>query len=107
MTSSLELVDPAPWPSGASRPIGVVTLSPEDLERSYAIKFFEDYDNLDYYRAASVRLPSGRVVLLIRHRGSPTPGTVLEADSRDNPDSARAEFLAASGLPNSVFSWRP
>lgn len=103
----LQQADRQPWPSGTGKAIAVLRLGPEELTARYSLRFVEDYDNLDYYVASGVRLPSGRRVVLLRHRGNPDPGTVVEADSRDNSSEARRELLDALGLAEEAFAWTP
>jgi hypothetical protein len=74
--------EPTPWPSGHGEAAAVVARSPDELASRYALRFFEGSDNLDAYEAAAIRLASGRRLGLLRHRGSPSPGTELSSDTK-------------------------
>src|SRR5207302_4408200 len=86
-------LDPADWPSGDTRPIAVLQLEPEDLERKYGLEFREDRDDLDSLRMAVVQLDSGTVVGLLRYSNGPTAGTGLYAEGSADPDTVVKEIL--------------
>lgn len=56
-------------------PIFIVALEPCDFERRWGVAFDESFDNLDYLKVAVLQTNDGLRISLIRHRGSPTPGT--------------------------------
>lgn len=83
----------------------MLAASPEWLADRYHLAFFAGSDNLDAYRAAAVRLPSGRRIGLLRHEGAPDGGTEVHADAQDDPAAAVSELLAALGLPPGTCTW--
>jgi hypothetical protein len=105
MRQGIEQVQPQPWANGHGECIAVLAASPTWLADHYELQFFEGFDNLDDYRAAAVRLPSGRILGLLRHAGAPDPGTEVHADPLDDPDHAVSELLDALGLPSSACTW--
>jgi hypothetical protein len=93
------------WPSGDAKPIAVLRQEPDELAKRLPIRFTAGRDDLDEYVEAALRLPSGRGILLIRHRHSPYPGTEVQADSEDAADEARKELLSALVLNDDAFAW--
>jgi len=47
------------WPSGDFRDAGTLRLTPEDVEHKLGFSFERGVDDLDYYRALGLELPSG------------------------------------------------
>ena len=107
MTRSYQQVLEGKWPSGIDKTIGLLTLEPDQLSERWSIVFRKSSDELGPFREAGLRLSSGRPILLLRYERSPHLGTEVRADVADNSESARAEFLSALSLPDSVFSWIP
>jgi len=105
MQRIIEQVPPQRWPSGYGEVIAMIHVAPESLVERYSLELFEGSDNLGYYDAAMIQLPSGRRVGLVRHRGDPTPGIEVHADIQDNTTDAVREVLQVLGLPNSTVSW--
>ncbi len=56
-------------------PVLVVALEPSDFEQRLGVTFHDSFDNLDYLKVAVLQMPGGPRIAIIRHRGSPTPGT--------------------------------
>ncbi len=98
-------IEPTPWPGGHGEALAVVALAPDAVAERCGLRFFEGSDNLGAYRAAAVRLPSGRRVGLLRHQGSPAPGSELHADAKDDFLEAIREFLEAFELTSDDLSW--
>ncbi len=99
-------IDPSEWPTSETRPIAVLALDPEDIEKRFSLKFHEDRDDLDSLRLSVIRLPSGRMIGLVRYDRSPDPGTTLFADQDAEPEKEQTEFLEVFGLTPDSFSWR-
>lgn len=57
--------------------IAGISSEPDALEARWGITFQQTHDLLDYIRVAILELPNERRISLIRHRGSPTPGTEI------------------------------
>jgi hypothetical protein len=64
------------------------------------------YDDLDYLDFAMLTLPSGHDVTLVRHQGSPQPGTELCVRSNlENVASIIRETCAFLSLNESSLQW--
>ena len=85
--------------------IAVVRIQPDHFSRAFGLRFFDGVDNLDAYIAAVIRMRSGRMLGLLRHVGSPDPGTEVHADAGDDFVSALREFLDAFDLSVEDLSW--
>src|SRR6266853_5652244 len=71
-------VDVEQWPRGLAKAIAVVRQEPEQLSEAAGIKFVKTYDDLDWLLGAVVTVASsGRPFALVRHLGSPSPGTQI------------------------------
>jgi hypothetical protein len=105
MNDKFERVDPWPALSKLREIVGLLRLAPDELRDLYALDFVQDSDDLDYFEASVIRLPSGRLVALLRHRGNPAPGTEILVEASDDRTAARAELLRALNLPLQSLSW--
>ena len=95
------------WPSGREQIIGILTSDPAQLAEVNHIEFSPGSDDLDTFLQAALRLPSGRPVLLMRYSKMPTTGTLVLADSLDDPAEARRELLLILHQSLHGFSWTP
>ncbi len=93
-------------PDEPLRPIGVLNLEPEQLERS-GVRFHPTaHDGLDTARAALVQIPDGRQFALLRYDHNPAPGVeVLSSENSSNIADDLSAILDALGLSNDVVSW--
>lgn len=98
-------VESQSWPSGDCNPIAILSLEPADFQIRYGIKFVEGADDLDTFRAATIRLSSGRHVLLMRYTGSPGAGTDVFGDVSEDAADLRRELLRAFQLEDSMLMW--
>lgn len=98
-------VEPTASSSGYMDAIAVVRIQPDHFSRAFGLRFFDGVDNLDAYIAAVIRMRSGRMLGLLRHVGSPDPGTEVHADAGDDFVSALREFLDAFDLSVEDLSW--
>jgi len=85
--------------------IAVTRVQPDLFSRAFGLTFFDGVDNLDAYKAALIRLRSGRLLGLLRHVGSPDPGTEVHVELDDDFVSALREFLDAFDLSVEDLSW--
>jgi hypothetical protein len=59
----------------ATMPVAVLRMEPDELTSKGVLSFREGFDDLDYLVFATLLLPSGREVTLVRHANAPSPGT--------------------------------
>lgn len=95
-----------PWPHGLCQAIAVLSAEPNDLHHSLGIEFTDSHDGLDYTRSAIVQLPSEAEVALVRHQGSPSPGTeVWVHQDAVAPRRLLDELLAALKQDKDALHW--
>jgi|GEM_PF-5880953 len=105
MAASILQITPELWPSGYGEAIAMIDVAPERLVDCYGLELFEGADNLGYYRAAAIRLPSGRMLGLLHHVGAPYQGVEVHGDMHEDAQEAAAELLQAMELPESAVTW--
>jgi hypothetical protein len=98
-------VEPTGWQSGYAEAIAVIRVQPELFSHAFGLTFFDGVDNLDAYKAAVIRMRSGRMLGLLRHAGALSPGTEVYADAGDDFVSALREVLDAFDLSVEDLSW--
>jgi hypothetical protein len=84
----------------AKMPIGVLHVSIEELEIDHGIVFVEDLDDLNYFRWAALRVPSGATFALLKYRDS-SSGVQIFGDP-ENP--SMDELALELRLPPSIFT---
>jgi hypothetical protein len=72
-TTLINLEDITP----ATMTVAMFKQEPHDFSTNTDLIFRSGYDDLDYLDFAMLTLPSGHDVTLVRHQGSPQPGTEL------------------------------
>jgi hypothetical protein len=72
-TTLINIEDATP----ATITVAMLKQEPHDLQTNNGLVFRSGYDDLDYLDFAMLTLPSGHDVTLVRHKGSPQPGTEL------------------------------
>ena len=72
-TTLINLEDATP----ATMTVAMFKQEPHDFPTNNSLVFRSGYDDLDYLDFAMLTLPSGHDVTLVRHKGSPQPGTEL------------------------------
>ena len=85
--------------------IAVIRFEPKQLKQKLHLKFEHDHDDLDYVQVARL----GPAVSLVRHQGSPSPGTEIVLTAATGlPRAARilAEALRTLGLSEHDLTWR-
>jgi hypothetical protein len=75
----------------ATMTVAMFKQEPHDFQTNNGLVFRSGYDDLDYLDFAMLTLPSGYDVTLVRHQGSPQPGTELCV--RSSLDDAQASDL--------------
>jgi hypothetical protein len=93
------------WPSNADKPVGALRLGPSELGERYHLHFRPGLDDLDAYIQVGLRLPSGRVVQLLRYDAYADAGTFVFVDREDDAESARRELVSALDTDDGVFAW--
>lgn len=93
------------WPSGADKPAGALHATPAELSAKFKLEFRRGLDDLDAYSQVGLRLPSGRVVQLLRYDAYPDAGTLMFVDREDNADDARRELLSVFSESPDVWAW--
>jgi hypothetical protein len=104
--AEIEQVPSPEWPASQNRPIAVLDLEPDEIEKRFSLIFTDERDDLDSLRLAVVKAPSGRVFGLARYDRSPTPGTTIYSNEASSADEDIEEFLRAFGLEPDRLSWR-
>jgi len=105
MLSRIELYPKAIWPSGDCVPLAVLRRSVADLEAALDTHFIPDRDDLDEFLQCGMRLPSGRLLLLLRYVHSPNPGVDVYVDKGDDLAAALSEILDALHLSERDLTW--
>lgn len=105
MSASYEVVSEGQWPSGEEKPLAVLRESVAGLERRLGARFLPGEDDLGEFRQLGLRLGSGRLVLMSRHREEPGEGVSAYVDGADRSQEALAEFKSALGLDTEDFVW--
>jgi hypothetical protein len=104
-TPAFSRIEPTPFPSGYGFEIATVRREIDHFARTFGLTFYDGWDNLGWYDAAALRLSSGRLLGLLRHRGAPRPGTEIHADAHDDFAAALREFLDAFDLSVDDLTW--
>src|SRR3954452_1333240 len=73
------------WASGREQIIGVLRSDPDQLTCENHIEFSPGSNDLNTFVQAALRLRSGRAVILMRYTHTPADGTLVLADSLDEP----------------------
>jgi hypothetical protein len=60
-----------------TEPVAMIRKDPDEIKQTNKLEFKESYDDLDYLIFATLPLPSGNQVSLVRHLHSPKPGTEI------------------------------
>ena len=75
--------------------VAMIRQEPTDICRICQVEFRHSYDDLDYLVFATLSLPSGDRLGLIRHDNSPVPGTEIcvRLDQEDVPAVIQAAIM--------------
>ena len=101
-TTLINLEDVTP----ATMTVAMFDREPHDLTANTNLVFRSGYDDLDYLNFAMLTLPSGHDVTLVRHQGSPQPGTELCVLSNlENVASVISETCILLSVNESSLQW--
>jgi hypothetical protein len=101
-TTLINLEDITP----ATMTVAMFKQEPHDFQTNNSFVFRSGYDDLDYLDFAMLTLPSGHDVTLVRHQGSPQPGTELCVRSDlENVASVIRETCAFLNITKSDLQW--
>jgi hypothetical protein len=98
----------------ATMTVAMFKQEPHDFQTNNGLVFRSGYDDLDYLDFAMLTLPSGHEVTLVRHQGSPQPGTELcvrsslddaQASDLDTVASVIRETCAFLSINESSLQW--
>jgi hypothetical protein len=90
----------------ATMTVAMFDREPYDFKTNNGLVFRSGYDDLDYLDFAMLTLPSGHDVTLVRHKGSPQPGTELCVRSDLNTvASVIRETCAFLSINESSLQW--
>ncbi len=90
----------------ATMTVAMFEQEPHDFQINNSLVFRSGYDDLDYLDFAMLTLPSGHDVTLVRHKGSPQPGTELCVRSDlDTVASVIREACAFLNITKSDLQW--
>ena len=94
------------WPNGLTMAVAKLCLEPGQLALQLGVKFFEDRDDLDAFRAALIRVDERHEYAFVRYLGSPDPGTEVwvREDCSDVASRLRLLWDALSVSADSI-SW--
>src|SRR5688572_3065696 len=101
----MKQVTPWWWPSGDGWPIGILTLSPDELTRRFGIVFERDTDDLDDFEVAAIADESIGQFWLFRHVQSPSKGTEVRADMATTRTSVLKAVWEQLRLDDMSFEW--
>ena len=93
------------WPSGDSRPVGTLRLSPQEITARFHLCFSIEADDLDEFLYTVATTPDGHRFCLLRYRRSPSAGTDVLIDSAVSRTEGLADVQAALGLGPESFEW--
>lgn len=94
------------WPSGDCKPIIELNFNPDELASRYSLNFAKEKDDLDWYKGTHFYLEDvcGPIVLM-RHENSPTDGTVVYIDSKEDSLNAIARIKDALKIGDCKLLW--
>ena len=92
------------WPAGLCVELAVLRFTVETSQKIFGVKFKEDYDDLDYFDYAIIRIEDFKFAL-IRYRGSPLPGITLLGIENLAIDEQLRFFLKHFKISKDKISW--
>lgn len=106
MKKVFKQIDWDEWKKGNYIPIAALSISPEELEKRYNIKFFEDYDDLDYFKAALIKINNNKYYSFLHYKGEPDNNTniLIKKEICDRKKEV-IDLLNILGIDVSLLSW--
>lgn len=105
MSRRCEVLSDGAWPSGDQRTAGTLRVDLPSLSERLGAEFQPGSDDLGPFRQIGLRLPSGRLVLLIRYDAEPAAGPTVWIDAEDDPFSAVGELCDCLRLGAAEVEW--
>lgn len=94
------------WPRGeALTPIAQLSMTPTELSEAFGVPFERVVDDLGPLDVAVVRIPSGDVIVLERHKFSPEAGTAISVEASLAGPAVVQSFVGAMGLAIETLTW--
>jgi len=89
-----------------AKPIAVLNMEPSEITSKLGIVFETTRDDLDYLKAALVKVESGNQYAFVRHLHAPNTGTdILMNEKRSDIMAALDEVLHALELTSEDLKW--
>ena len=86
--------------------VAIVNREPAEIATAKKLEFRPSFDDLDYLVFATLSLPSGDRLGLIRHENSPSPGTeICVRHGRPNTAAVLKEALLEMNLTFDDLTW--
>ncbi|MEM9275490.1 MAG: DUF1822 family protein [Cyanobacteria bacterium P01_F01_bin.143] len=86
--------------------VAIIRQEPAEITKLQELEFNRSYDDLDYLVFATLSLPSGHKVALVRHENSPAPGTeICVKYNQPNVAVVIKEALTEMNLSPNDLTW--
>ena len=102
---AFEIPTEGAWPSGRDRAAAVLNESVSALQDRLGVSFQPGVDDLDSFVELPLRLPSGRLALLMRYDGERHGGATVYIDFDDATSPALEELVQSLDLGLDPFEW--
>ena len=93
------------WPSGDSKPVAVLALTPHELTATFQLVFEHDNDELGEYVIAAIAYQGNEQAWLLHRPNAPTPGVEVHIDGRASSDAALSRLVRLLNLSPSRILW--
>ena len=88
--------------------VATIPFEPEHFIHSHHLDFISSYDDLDFLIFASVPLPSGHRISLLRHQNAPYPGMeICLTPNLSSPSTVLSEALHVLNISLEDLAWVP
>ena len=86
--------------------VAIIRQKPSEITKLHKLEFHRSFDDLDYLVFATLSLPSGNQVALVRHENSPAPGTEIYVKyNQSNTAAVIKEVLSEMNLSLNDLTW--